>query len=108
MHHLRALRPHQWVKNVFVFAALIFSRSLTEPALALRALLAFAAFSLVASAIYLVNDVADFERDRLHPKKQKRPIAAGKVRRSTALVMAALLALGWLCNRLVRPLEPPP
>lgn len=92
MHHLRALRPHQWVKNVFVFAALIFSRSLTEPALALRALLAFAAFSLVASAIYLVNDVADFERDRLHPKKQKRPIAAGKVRRSTALGMAALLA----------------
>jgi len=92
MHHLRALRPHQWVKNVFVFAALVFSRSLTDPQQALRALLAFAAFSLLASSIYLVNDVADFERDRLHPKKKKRPIAAGLVSRRTALIMAALLA----------------
>ena len=91
MHHLRALRPHQWVKNVFVFAALIFSRSLTDPDLVLRALLAFAAFSLVASAIYLINDVADYARDRLHPKKQKRPIAAGKVKRGTAIGMAAVL-----------------
>lgn len=91
MNHLKALRPHQWVKNAFVFAALIFSRSLTDPALALRSLLAFAAFSLVASCIYLVNDIADYERDRLHPKKKFRPIAAGKVKRQTAAIMAALV-----------------
>lgn len=91
MHHLRALRPHQWVKNAFVFAALIFSRNLTEPAIALRSLLAFAAFCLVASCIYLVNDIADYERDRLHPKKSKRPIAAGKVKRQTAGIMAAII-----------------
>lgn len=92
MNHLKALRPHQWVKNAFVFAALIFSRSLTNPDLAIRSVLAFAAFCLVASCIYLVNDIADYERDRVHPKKSKRPIAAGKVSRKTAGVMALVLA----------------
>lgn len=96
LHHLRALRPHQWVKNVFVFAPLVFSRNLTEPDVVLRSLLAFAAFSAVASSIYLVNDIADYERDRVHPKKRHRPIAAGKVRRGTAMVMSAALAAGGL------------
>lgn len=85
------MRPHQWVKNAFVFAALIFSRNLTEPAIAFRSLLAFAAFCLVSSCIYLVNDIADYERDRVHPKKSKRPIAAGKVARKTAGIMAAII-----------------
>lgn len=92
VHHLRALRPHQWVKNAFVFAALVFSRKLTDPVAVFDTLLAAAAFSALASAVYLVNDVADFERDRVHPSKRNRPIAAGQVRRSTALVLAALLA----------------
>ncbi len=103
MNHLRALRPHQWVKNGFVFAALIFSRNLTNLDAGLRSLLVFAAFSAIASAIYLVNDVADFERDRVHPKKRLRPIAAGKVSRRTALIMSAVLApiglgLAWWLN----------
>ncbi|MFZ4734455.1 MAG: decaprenyl-phosphate phosphoribosyltransferase [Bradymonadia bacterium] len=91
MDLLRALRPHQWIKNAFVFAALVFSRNLTNPTLGLRALVIFGAFSLVASSIYLVNDVADYERDRVHPKKRLRPIAAGLVSRRLALVVAALL-----------------
>jgi 4-hydroxybenzoate polyprenyltransferase len=103
MNHIKALRPHQWVKNAFVFAALVFSRNLTNAEAGLRALLAFAAFSAVASAIYLVNDVMDFERDRVHPKKRNRPIAAGKVKRPTALFMAAGLApiglgIAWWLN----------
>lgn len=92
VHHLRALRPHQWVKNAFVFAALVFARKLTDPSAVVATLIAAAAFSALASAIYLVNDVADYERDRVHPTKRHRPIAADKVRRPTALVMAALLA----------------
>ncbi len=92
MNHLRALRPHQWIKNFFVFAALVFSRRLTDPDAALRTLVAFGAFCAVASAIYLVNDVADYERDRVHPTKRNRPIASGAISRGTALVMAALLA----------------
>lgn len=91
MHHLRALRPHQWIKNFFVFAALVFSRSLTNNELVVRALLVFGAFSLLASAVYLINDTADYERDRVHPKKRNRPIASGKVKRATALVMSACL-----------------
>ncbi len=91
LHHVKALRPHQWVKNAFVFAALIFARKLTDVDSALQALACFAAFSFVASSIYLVNDVADYENDRVHPKKRKRPIAAGFVARKTALVMAAVL-----------------
>lgn len=91
MHHLRALRPHQWVKNAFVFAPLVFSRNLTHVDELLRSLVVFCAFSFVASAIYLVNDVADYERDRVHPKKRNRPIAAGHVQRSTALAMSLVL-----------------
>lgn len=97
MNHLRAMRPHQWVKNVFVLAALVFSRNLTSTEASLRAAMAFAAFCLVASAIYLVNDIADFERDRVHPVKRNRPIASGQVSRSVAAIMASLLApLGFL------------
>lgn len=92
MHHVRALRPHQWIKNFFVFAALVFSRRLTDPDAAVRALVAFAAFCALASAIYLVNDVTDVERDRVHPTKRLRPIASGAVKRGTALAMAAVLA----------------
>jgi 4-hydroxybenzoate polyprenyltransferase len=91
MHHLRALRPHQWVKNGFVFAALVFSRNLTRLDAVVDSLLVFAAFSLLASSIYLVNDCADVERDRHHPEKRNRPIASGKVKVSTALLMAAVL-----------------
>ena len=92
MDHLRALRPHQWVKNVFVFAALVFARKFTDPAAILQSLQVFAAFSLVASSIYLVNDVVDYERDRFHPKKSKRPIASDQVARRTGLFMSLAIA----------------
>ncbi len=103
--HVRALRPHQWVKNGFVLAALVFSRKLTDMAAVVDSLTAVAAFCAIASSIYLVNDIADFERDRVHPKKRDRPIASGAVKRRTAGVMALLLApvglgLGfWLNSR---------
>ena len=92
MDHVRALRPHQWVKNLFVFAALVFARKLTVTGAVLDSLQVFAAFCALASAIYLVNDVADLERDRVHPKKRTRPIASGLVARRTALIMSAALA----------------
>ena len=92
MSSLRALRPQQWVKNTFVFAALVFSRNLMHPDLLLRTCITFAAFCAVASAIYLINDVADFERDRVHPEKRLRPIAAGEVSRRAALSGAAVIA----------------
>jgi len=97
---IRALRPHQWVKNGFVLAAVVFAFAARESALSLSApavqcsLLAMAAFCLGASAIYLVNDVLDVENDRRHPEKSKRPIAAGEVTIPVALVCALLCAAG--------------
>lgn len=90
--HLRALRPHQWIKNGFVFGPLIFARRLMDVEAVQDSLWAVVAFSAVASAIYLLNDVMDYDRDRQHPKKCLRPIAAGKVKKRTALVLAATLA----------------
>lgn len=108
-HLIRALRPHQWVKNVFVLAALVFALGEVGPDApstverVSRVLYAAAAFCLGASAIYLVNDVADVESDRLHPTKRNRPIAAGLVSVPVALVMsvgcvAGAIVLGGLAT----------
>lgn len=89
---IRLARPKQWVKNAFVAAPLFFTpAALTGPNMAAVAL-AIVAFSLAASAIYVVNDYCDRAADRLHPKKRLRPIAAGEVPPNAALVFAALLA----------------
>lgn len=93
---LRALRPHQWTKNLLVFAALLFSKHLFEPQPFLRAFLAFVAFCGLAGAVYLWNDVADIEQDRLHPKKRKRPVAAGELSIRAATLGAMALVAGAL------------
>ncbi len=96
---IRALRPHQWVKNGFVLAAVVFQLAEAKEALSLTdgvrgSLLAVVAFCLGASAIYLVNDVLDVEHDRKHPEKSKRPIAAGEVSIPVALIASVLCAAG--------------
>jgi len=92
---LVSLRPRQWVKNLFVFAALIFAQKLFTP-LVWPALAAFALFCALSSAVYLFNDVADREKDRLHPTKRLRPIAAGVLAPGPALAVAAVLLAGSL------------
>jgi 4-hydroxybenzoate polyprenyltransferase len=89
---LRALRPSQWAKNLFVLAPLVFSHRLSDPRALERALLAFAAFCAAASAIYLVNDLRDREEDRNHPRKRHRPIASGALSPAVAAIAAAVLA----------------
>ena len=86
------LRPSQWVKNLLVFAALIFSRHLFLFESALRTVAGFTSFCLLASAAYVLNDVHDAEKDRRHPEKSQRPIAAGRVTVPTALMLSAGLA----------------
>jgi 4-hydroxybenzoate polyprenyltransferase len=88
---LTAIRPRQWSKNVFVLAPLLFARRLGDPELIARALIAFAAFSLLASAVYLFNDIRDREEDRNHPRKRKRPIASGRLPLAAAGAAAAAL-----------------
>src|SRR2546428_13034545 len=75
---LVSLRPRQWVKNLFVFAGLVFGQRLFTPAV-WPALGAFAIFCGLSGAVYLVNDVADRDQDRLHPKKRERPAPAGRL-----------------------------
>lgn len=90
---LKTLRPHQWVKNLFVAAALVFSRHLTNPEYVLRTTIAVLAFCLLSGAVYAFNDVRDVEGDRAHPKKRNRPIASGALSERTAMTAACVLAL---------------
>ena len=76
---IQLLRPHQWLKNLFIFLPLFFDRQLTDLDKLLAVVGAFVAYSLAASAIYCFNDIWDVEADRQHPKKCKRPIASGKI-----------------------------
>ncbi len=101
---LRALRPYQWVKNLLVFGALVFSQQLGDIEKVRLAAIAFAVFCAAASTVYLVNDILDRERDRQHPDKANRPIAAGRVGVGTAAALALILAVAalagaWAVNR---------
>lgn len=92
---LRAMRPHQWVKNLLVFVPLLASRSVTDWPGLIGAFYIFAAFCAAASGIYLFNDLMDLRADRLHPRKRDRPFASGALSLSFGLVLAgALIACG--------------
>ncbi|HEX6559884.1 MAG TPA: UbiA family prenyltransferase, partial [Longimicrobiales bacterium] len=88
---LRALRPHQWVKNTLLFVPLLLSHNLDREGLVVDGLLAFLAFCLSASSVYVTNDLLDLEADRGHPRKRLRPFAAGQLRIGTGVLMAPLL-----------------
>src|SRR5438105_9851546 len=109
---VKTLRPHQWVKNLFVMAPMFFHKDLVMtvggvPALNLavtaRAALATAIFCLLAGAVYTINDLVDVEADRVHPVKRDRPIASGIVPETIARAMAGSLVvfsigIGWLVD----------
>jgi 4-hydroxybenzoate polyprenyltransferase len=96
------LRPQQWVKNLVLFAGLIFSQNLDKPDLILKSLAGFALFCILSSSVYIFNDVMDAESDRKHPLKSTRPIASGRITVFSALsvfIIFALISLGlslWL------------
>lgn len=102
---IRLMRIHQWVKNGFVFVGLLFSHAWSDADLVQQALQAFIAFSLIASAVYIMNDLLDREQDRRHPEKRQRPLASGAVTVPAALVLAGVclfiglgLALGLFAS----------
>lgn len=88
---LTVMRPHQWVKNLFIFAPLLFGRKLTDPAAIGQSLLAFCAFCLLSSGLYIINDWIDAEEDRAHPEKRNRPISSGALPVPAALAAAVIL-----------------
>ena len=98
---LKTMRPRQWPKNIFIFAALVFDKQLFILASFLHTLAGFALFCLISSSVYIFNDLADVEADRRHPDKKNRPIASGKLPVGAAwvagvLLVAVALVLGFL------------
>lgn len=93
---LKTLRPHQWVKNLFVAAPLVFSKHLLDADFGVRAALATLAFCALSGAVYTFNDLRDVTADRLHPTKRHRPIASGALPERAALALAGALAVGAL------------
>ncbi|MCB9666520.1 MAG: decaprenyl-phosphate phosphoribosyltransferase [Myxococcales bacterium] len=91
---IRMLRPHQWVKNLFVLMPAVFAKELLIREVVIRALFAFVGFSLAASAIYILNDLVDRKADRVHPVKCHRPIASGAIGPGMAATVAGLLLVG--------------
>lgn len=88
---IRTMRPHQWVKNVFVLAPVFFAKDIFDPGLLKRAGGAFAVFCLLAGAVYTINDIVDAPADRIHPVKRHRPIASGRVTIPLAKALAVIL-----------------
>ena len=99
---LRAMRPQQWIKNLFVLAALVFSKHIFQWDYLAQSLVGMLCFWALSCAVYLFNDIVDIEQDRLHPEKSKRPIAAGEVGKIQALIVSicltvvGLVAAFWL------------
>ncbi len=93
-----ALRPLDWMKNLFIIAPLVFSSQLFAPEAAGKTLLGFVLFCFLSSAVYLFNDLVDLEDDRRHPLKNRRPLASGKIPEGGVKVLAAVLAVAGLAG----------
>lgn len=90
-NYFKLLRISHWIKNLFVFVPLVFSKNLSDPNTFIQVLLAAVAFSLASSIVYIINDIADVENDRAHPIKKNRPIAKGVISVRSAVISAAAL-----------------
>lgn len=100
---LKTMRPKQWTKNIFVFAPLVFDIKLTNSTYLLRTVAGFVLLCLVSGTVYIINDLVDAEKDRQHPRKRHRPIAAGRLPVSIAVAAAVVLSAlvlpaGFLLN----------
>lgn len=91
---LKLMRPHQYIKNIFIFIPLFFALKITNTGLLLDSFIAFAAFSMAASSVYILNDYFDIEDDKNHPKKRFRPLASGGVSKKEGIIMMILLFVG--------------
>lgn len=97
-HYLELLRPQQWVKNIFVLIPLVFSRKFLEFAAVEQALAAFFVFILASASVYVLNDLLDYPKDRLHPDKKHRPIASGKISPGRAFLLWCILVSATLIS----------
>jgi len=87
------MRPEQWIKNFFVFTALLFSKNLPNPLKGIEAIIGFTIFCMITGCAYMINDLVDLEKDKLHPVKSRRPLASGKLKKDTAVKIVVLVCL---------------
>ena len=99
------MRPHQYIKNLFIFLPLFFAMKMTDTSLLINAIIAFIAFSLTASAVYTMNDYCDMEEDRKHPKKKNRPLASGAISKAQAMVIMAASGFAGFALMAIHSLE---
>ncbi|MDX2165109.1 MAG: decaprenyl-phosphate phosphoribosyltransferase [Gammaproteobacteria bacterium] len=98
---IKLLRPHQWIKNIFVLTGLIFANAWSDIHTIILVFLATAAFCMMSSAVYVYNDIVDIEQDRLHPSKKHRPLPSGKISFSTAQLILGILFIAAISVGLV-------
>lgn len=91
--YLKLLRVTSWLKNVFVFVPVVFAKHIFEKEYLTESILAFIAFSIASSLVYVFNDLMDLEKDRIHPIKKQRPLASGKISKSNAVILLVVLAV---------------
>ena len=102
--HIELMRPKHYIKNGLIFLPLIFSRLLTNKESLITALKGFLNFDLIASTIYIINDIKDVEKDKKHPEKKKRPLAAGKISQNAALLQVLILILLLILSFTIYPI----
>ncbi len=90
---LTTMRPHQWTKNIFIFAALVFDVKLFDITYTTRTIIGFVLFCLVSGVVYTVNDLVDMEKDRRHPRKRSRPLPSGELKAGLAIAAAVTLGI---------------
>ncbi|HVO44016.1 MAG TPA: decaprenyl-phosphate phosphoribosyltransferase [Aggregatilineales bacterium] len=102
---IRTMRPRQWLKNGFIFIPLLFDRQFTHAAPLLRVAIGYVLFCMIASTVYLINDIVDVEKDKLHPKKKHRPIPAGQLPIPIAFAAAIVLPVVALSTAALLPAQ---
>lgn len=101
---IEAMRPNQWIKNLNLFAAAILNGQLADPIIVTKSIFAFFSFCLLSSSSYLINDLVDIDKDRLHPVKKNRPLARGDVSKATAVSTSiGLMILGLVISASINP-----
>ena len=90
---IKLMRPHQYIKNLFIFVPIFFALKVGDSQLLLNTMIAFFAFSLLASAVYILNDYCDIEDDQAHPEKKNRPLASGAIQKPQAIILMVLLTI---------------
>lgn len=91
--YINLMRPKQYIKNLFVLSAIVFSGNIIHISLFYKSMIAFICFCLISSAVYILNDIVDIEKDKCHPKKCKRPLASGAIKKEKAMILGVVLVI---------------